>query len=449
MSFALAAGIWALSFIVVALALWRARGSSLGFPLTYLVALGLIHVPGALVYSDGQYWWFDPDWVRRGFELSAIGALAFAFGVLVLGLVIRRTTDHEGAPRPALAAAARPGVVLMVGLFAWLVLMPLAADLPSLGSLVSAASQLVPIAFILAAWRVQALGDPVRYLPWLFATLCLPLITVGGQGFLGFGTTMAIVIAIAVITLRRAWLPTLPVIPILVFVGLSVFVTYMRDRGEIRNLVWGGAPVSQRADQLVETMTNFEWFDPENQFHRMQIDRRLNQNWMVGAAAERFDQDQQDYAGGETLLWGFIALIPRAIWPDKPIVGGGGDLVSRFTGATFAQGTSVGAGQVLEFQVNFGTAGIVVCFLLLGLSIAWLDRRAGAALVRGDWHRFLVFAAPAVAALQPGGNFAEITTSVVAAYVVAWLVVAGFAAFEERARRRASTSNEMAIDAGV
>ena len=54
--------------------------------------------------------------------------------------------------------------------------------------------------------------------------------------------------------------------------------------------------------------------------------------------------------------------------------GGGGTIVQDFTGIEFADGTSVGAGQVLEFYVNFGTWGVIGGFLLFGWLIGqWIS----------------------------------------------------------------------------
>jgi hypothetical protein len=304
----------------------------------------------------------------------------------------------------------------------WQVVLPFADGLPSVGALVAAGAHLAPAAFVLAAWRNGLLPRRAGLLPWLAVLSLMPLVTVGGQGFLGYGTTMAMIVVVAIVTLRRTWTRWLPALPLVVFVGLSLFVTYMRDRAEIRELVWGGASLEQRLERIAGSLADFEWFDPADPAHRMQIDRRLNQNWMVGLAEERFREGQQAYAHGETLAWSVVALVPRAIWPGKPEVGGGGDLVSRFTGVRFAEGTSVGAGQVLEFMVNFGGAGIWLGFLCFGAFIAWLDRHAAAALSAADPVRFLRFALPGMAALQPGGNFAEVTTSVAAAALLGWLI---------------------------
>ena len=98
MSFTESASLWVAAFLLLAVSLWRLRGASVGLSASYLVGLALIHVPGALVYADGRYWYFDPEWVREGFAASAVGALSFAIGAL--GCVL-----WSRAPAPSLFPA--------------------------------------------------------------------------------------------------------------------------------------------------------------------------------------------------------------------------------------------------------------------------------------------------------------------------------------------------------
>src|SRR5438874_6658145 len=132
----------------------------------------------------------------------------------------------------------------------------------------------------------------------------------------------------------------------------------MRDRTEIRATVWGGESFGNRFDQLGETAGTFEWFDATNADHLKRIDSRLNQNILVGAAVRWLDE-MGGYAHGDTLWDSLLALIPRALWPDKPIEAGSGSVVSQYTGIQFATGTSVGLGHVMEFYVNYGTVGVI------------------------------------------------------------------------------------------
>src|SRR5205823_2807942 len=157
---------------------------------------------------------------------------------------------------------------------------------------------------------------------------------------------------------------------------------YMRDRGEIREVVWGGQSLRNRAERVTTTIKAFEWFDPSNNDHLTRVDDRLNQSYMVGAAVSRLS-DIGGYAHGATLWEALLALILRAIWPEKPITAGSGKLVTEYTGIPFAAGTSVGIGQVMEFYVNFGTLGVLIGFTIMGIAITVLDLLAAECLAAG------------------------------------------------------------------
>ena len=92
---------------------------------------------------------------------------------------------------------------------------------------------------------------------------------------------------------------------------------------------------------------------------------------------------------------------------------------SRFTGRTFAQGTSVGVGQVLELYGNFGTVGVMCGFLILGTLLSAFDVAAGARLTRGDWLGFSLWFLIGIALLNAGGSLVEMTSSGIASYFAA------------------------------
>src|SRR5256885_7581077 len=142
---------------------------------------------------------------------------------------------------------------------------------------------------------------------------------------------------------------------------------------------------------------DFEWFDPSNEIHLHALDQRLNQNYFVGLAAKRIEQGQVDYLYGRSLWEGVLATIPRALWPDKPVFGGSPALVSEMTGLTLSDSTSFGVGNVMEFHINFGIAGVVVGFLLIGVLLGALDRAAALAEASGDLGRVFIYFLPAVA----------------------------------------------------
>jgi hypothetical protein len=257
---------------------------------------------------------------------------------------------------------------------------------------------------------------------WLGATVALPVVTVATQGFLGYGFAAMMVVFTFVAAFYRPRWQTLAVGLVLGYVGLSVFVTYMRDRGEIRRAVWGGASVVDRADRLTDTFSHADWFHLSDTKQLDLIDSRLNQTYFVGAAADYINHGHVPFAYGGTVVDAMLAIVPRAIWPDKPVSAGSGDLVTKYTGFEFMEGTSVGVGQVLEAYVNFGTTGVVVGFLLIGGLIALVDLQARAALNRGDLPGLALWYLPGLSLLQVGGSLVEVTATAASAYLVARLL---------------------------
>ena len=138
-------------------------------------------------------------------------------------------------------------------------------------------------------------------------------------------------------------------------------------------------------------------------------------------AALRIQQDQVSYLYGSTIWEGVEALVPRALWPDKPVYGGSGHIVADMTGLHLDEDTSWGVGNVMEFQINFGTPGVVIGFLILGFLIGWLDYQAALADYRGDLGNLIMFFLPGLALIQPNGSIVEVSGGAAAAAVAAYL----------------------------
>jgi len=268
-------------------------------------------------------------------------------------------------------------------------------------------------------------------------SLAPPLLTVITRGFIGYGAVATLSVLIFLSNFVRSRIKIIVAGSLLGYMAISVYVTYMRDRKEIRVTVWGGQSLSNRFDRLMQTTSTFEWFDPSNQQHLERIDDRLNQSYLVGSAAARLDQTA-DFAYGETLWDAALALIPRALWPDKPITAGSGNLVSRYNGFHWEAGTSVGIGQVMEFYINFGTTGVVIGFMIFGVIVTALDILATERLANGDLHGFVLYFLPGLSFLQVGGQLVEITASAAAALLVAVVVNR----FLDRLQRKQSAPDE-------
>ena len=112
-------------------------------------------------------------------------------------------------------------------------------------------------------------------------------------------------------------------------------------------------------------------------------------------AAERIELGEVNYLEGESVWEGLLAQVPRAFWPDKPVYAGSPHIVSKMTGLRFAHMTSIGVGNVMEFQINFGIPGVVIGFFILGWCIGTLDLKAAVAEQRGDLSKTVLFFLPA------------------------------------------------------
>jgi hypothetical protein len=206
------------------------------------------------------------------------------------------------------------------------------------------------------------------------------------------------------------------------YLGFSFYVTYMRDRGELRASVWGGQSVVDRVARLSRTLTGIEWFNPANPNHILRVTGRLNQNYLVGASVERMETGTNELAAGETVWQAVQSVVPRVIWPEKPVQAGSPNIVSKYTGIGFAVGTSVGIGQVMEFYINFGTAGVVIGFLILGTVLTMIDTWAGMRIWAGDWLQFAAWYLTGLAMIQAGGSLVEVVSSAGAAMLAVLFV---------------------------
>src|SRR5262249_9133564 len=202
--------------------------------------------------------------------------------------------------------------------------------------------------------------------------------------------------------------------------GLTIFVNYFAHRDAFRAAVWGGASMEKRIDVVNNALTSFELFDPTNEKHLIALDQRLNQNFFVGRAAEQLETGQVNYLYGRSVWEALLSLIPRALWPDKPVGGGSGTIVAEVTGLELSTTTAWGVGNVMEFYINFGIVGLIAGFVLLGWSLGIVDRKAAAAEVRGDLEQAILFFLPGTGLIQPGLSMVELSGGTAAALLAAY-----------------------------
>jgi hypothetical protein len=416
---------WILSWLATALVvlsiIWKSRATS-GLLLTYTMQMFVLHWLAAALYLLPWKPTFDEATVFAGLQQSTYAIAGFAIGTgIVLPWVSRRLARSETPPHPPHADSRLVNTYLMVGVVSYGVLTPLFGSTPTVAAIVTGAASCTVLGLALGCWNAAHRKDGSLWL-WAAITLLLPFVTIAVQGFLGFGLAAAGAVFAFVASFYRPRWKVLVYGVIASYLGLSLYVTYMRDRTDIRRVVWGGESIVNRLTHLEETFSQLELFDLDNVDHLDRIDVRLNQNYLVGASVKYLTGHEELFARGATVWDAVLSLIPRALWPNKPIVAGGGDLVSRYTGIRFAEGTSVGIGLVMEMYVNFGSSGVLIGFMCFGALLAYVDARSANYSALGDWVGFSSWFLPGLSLVQLGNSLLEVSASAGAAVVVALIV---------------------------
>jgi hypothetical protein len=416
--------LWIVLFVaLVVFAIGRPREGG-ALTLAYFLGLSLIHVPAALIYVNPTSFLPYPDETELGFEMTIVSLAAYVLGASLMRLIHRRKRSGFAELSPDQRRRLRRfgSRMIVIGALSYFVVLPVAGNVSSLTAVVSPLASLLLLGICVHLYVAVVAHERLKVFGLLASVPILPISTLVTGGFIGFGINWALSVIsfLFVIVRQRRWFFLLS--PFVAYAGLSLFVTYMGERTGIRDVIWNAqSDFADRFERASSIVTNFQWLDLGNATHLDAIDGRLNQNFLVGAMVQRHQEGVLELAyGGTVALW---ALVPRAIWPEKPDVGGGGALVADLTGLTFAEGTSVGTGQVMEFYANFGWIGILIGFSALGALLMQLDRGIMRALSAGDFRGLTLRAMPGFVLLQPGGNLLEILVAVVGAIVTSHLVV--------------------------
>lgn len=404
------------SFLVL-LVMLRSDGASLGLPIAYLFSLLLIHVPGAYVHLVTTFLNYT-NFVETGIALTAVGAVSFVAGVAAVWLL---PIPRRPPARPATPDEHTFTIFCLAGGWLFTYAMSSLNSIPSLGAAVDRAGSIWMLGVLLGLRAAVSRGDLKWAALWLSALAVYPALMLLLGGFLSYGSAAVIVVMAVLAVSVQSRLKLAVGLVAGVYLGLNVFVNYFTHRKEIRQEVWGGAPLEERIDVTLDVVREFSWFDPDNRAQAAAFDARLNQNYFAGLAAARIEQGSVDYLYGRSVWEGMIALVPRAMWPEKPVFAGSPKIVAEMTGLRLNENTSFGVGNVMEFQINFGTPGVIGGFFILGLLIRLCDRTAAVAVRRCDFGTAVVAFLPAVALIQPNGSMIELCSGGAAA------LLAGFA----------------------
>lgn len=397
----------------------RREKLSLGIPIAYLFALLFIHVPGAVAHMVGGDYLTDKAATEVGIRYTAIGAVAFVMGLI--GIRSIAVFRHRKRPiQPTSAERHRFALFcLMAGLLVTYTLR-LIVNIPSIGAIIEKGGGIWVFGVMIGLQSALRRGDRRQIVLWLAAMGVYPVLTLLLGGFLSFGATPVFIILSALaISTRSSWRVGIG-LPVVALIFVMMFLSYFQNRDQIRGAVWGGSDMKSRISESAAIFTDMEWFDPGNPQHLDALDRRLNQNFFVGRADQRIKAGTVSFLNGRSFWEGAISLVPRIIWPSKPVVAGSPAIIMDMTGFMVNDTTSYGIGNVMEFHINFGLPSLIIGFLLLGALFGWLDRNARIRTQNGEWGHALLYFMPAAAMIHPNGSLVELVSGGAAAFFAAW-----------------------------
>lgn len=101
--------------------------------------------------------------------------------------------------------------------------------------------------------------------------------------------------------------------------------------------------------------------------------RRISHTWLFAHVVAK-SPSEVPFWGGETYKPLLTAMIPRAVWPGKPLEVTGGLFGKRYDLLEPTSATSLNLPWHIETYVNFGSVGVVVGMALIGAFLALLDK---------------------------------------------------------------------------
>lgn len=206
---------------------------------------------------------------------------------------------------------------------------------------------------------------------WLVASTVFRALS---AGFFGNSATTALFLLAILTMARRSSLGSWLSLAVTLYCLLIPYGIWMGIRPALRASIARNDSFEERLNavdiQSSRSRLFFNIFDPDD---IKLIEHRIDQSHLL-AAAMRHTPAREPFAWGRGIVEDtLVALVPRFLWPDKPLASGGADFVSRYTGLQFGKKVSVGVNYLFEFYVNFGTVGALLCVLLMGLLCGVMD----------------------------------------------------------------------------
>lgn len=392
--------IWVLTFFIYTYIIRKYHYRTIGLSLVYLFNFSIVHFWGSVFFISPGYWNEELERTLLGYKYSTIAFVCFCIGSIVFYSNWGKNTNYNEKQFRYHKIGDEPILYFLMGFVLFFIIKNRIAGIPTLTAFVIMGQQLLIVGLCLLLYKNYYLGRKFTFTFLILFSFLIPFITIVNDGLLGTGLAMFLTVIVFLSNFYKFNFRYLMIVLVGIFVGLSFYQSYLRDRSEIRGLIYEGASISERIEQLNYTLTNLELFNPLNSDHLDRINSRLNQNWIVGAAVIHLESEGEEYAKGSTFKEALFNVVPRIIWKNKPTLAGDTSRVEKYTGLQFAENTSVGMPQVMEFYINFAIYSVIVGFFLIGIIFSYFDHKAHIKLHNGEFDKFVFYFLPALAFMR-------------------------------------------------
>lgn len=196
----------------------------------------------------------------------------------------------------------------------------------------------------------------------LFIVFILTFITsLKGALFHDFLLWMTFIGIYAAIVLR----PSLIYKLLIITVAMLLIFVLQSAKEQYRNLL----QESGQSGYIEKFITSVDDSFTQNEDDSNNVEKlvnRINQGWIISKIIERVP-NIEPHTSGETIITAIKAsLLPRFLYPDKPIAGGRANY-EKYTGFPLTSSTSMGISLLGEAYINFGVVKAWIFMLFFGL----------------------------------------------------------------------------------
>ncbi len=368
------------------------------------------------------------------FSIKSMSREAVLFGLAAISLLSLGFRLVPGTARP-LGQLDLPyrRLTLLAGYFLLLLLHLIAGPLVGGGFaqplIVLGQLRLFFAALLFYKWALDRSGGAA-----FSAVIAIELI-VGFSGFFSGFKQIFFVITIALLTLapirwKQVW-PLLGAAAASMLVLGTVWTAIKVDYRSALNQGTGTQEVMISLDERLDTLQNLlaNTSGSNLQSSSVHLAARMAYTDFLAIVLNRVPEVQPHAEGA---IWGEAVqnvLVPRFLYPDKPVMQSTSELTMRYTGlrlASTAEGTSISMGYAADTYVDFGFFGAALVFLLMGVGYGFATSFVVSRFQRRD---FFAAIGSAITLLAPAAAFESSIVGMLAGFLWAFIVTAAFASF--------------------